>query len=508
MKFYFKLTGIAIVCALLIVQGSAGQEAAPTAEDIQALRKKIQELETKVKSLEERKAAEEPPLDSKARQRIEELEQKVKLLEHNQQQEDEATAARAKEVPKISLGAEGFSFGSADGRFLIQLRGILQVDSRTFFDDGGIVGNDGLLLRRVRPTLQGTVFRDFDFLFVPDFAAPGSPQIFDVYLNYRYSPELQLRAGKFKVPVGLELLQSDPFTFFNERALPTALTPNRDVGFQLHGELWGGKVSYAAGMFNGVGDGRNSNNVDFEDDKQFAGRVFFMPFKESSLDFLHGLGIGLGGSYESLQRSNLSGLPATVGGLLPGYNTDGQQQFFAYNPTNGVVVADGQHWRLAPQGTFFHGPFGFLSEYVISNQKVSRAGAAPLSSARLEHTGWQISGSWFLTGEDASYNGPVVPRKPFNPAQWDWGAWQLVARYAQLDIDEDAFPFFSNPNSSARGAAAWSVGFNWWLNRNVRVAGSFSHTTFDGGGGAGPLPPAAVTRNDENVVFTRVQLSF
>ena len=52
---------------------------------------------------------------------------------------------------------------------------------------------------------------------------PPTVQIFDAYLNYRYQPWLQVRAGKFKSPVGLEYLQSDQFTSFNERSLATGL---------------------------------------------------------------------------------------------------------------------------------------------------------------------------------------------------------------------------------------------------------------------------------------------
>src|SRR5439155_16800034 len=151
--------------------------------------------------------------------------------------------------------------------------------SRTFFEDSGIIGNDSLLLRRARPILQGTIYRDFDFLFIPDFGGSSSPQIFDAYLNYRYSPALQLRAGKFKSPIGLEQLVSDPETLFNERAMPTALTPNRDIGLDLHGDLFDSAVSYDVGIFNGVGDNRNTSNFDFDDNKAYEGRVFFQPFK-------------------------------------------------------------------------------------------------------------------------------------------------------------------------------------------------------------------------------------
>ena len=432
------------------------------------------------------------------KQQIDQLDQKVRDLERNRELENKAAASKTNDLPRISIGEKGFSFGSADGAFAINLKGMIQFDSRTFFEDGGIEGNDGFLLRRARPILSGTLFRDFDFLFVPDFGG-SSVQIFDAYFNYRYKRELQLQVGKFKSPVGLEQLQSDANVTFNERALPTDLVPNRDIGAQLHGDLFEGGVSYAVGIVNGVGDARNSNNADFEDGKEFAGRLFLQPLKKSDLPALQGLGFGAGGSYGDSSTANA--LPATTGGATAGYATDGQQQFFAYRNN---VVASGQHWRFAPQGFYYWGPFGLLGEYIISSQEVQ---TNTLTRAELEHTAWQLTGSWVLTGEAASYNG-VVPANPFNPAAGRWGAVQLVARYAQLKIDSAAFPVFADPAVSASSADAWSVGLNWYLNRNVLVKTSFSRTTFSGGGGAGTAAPSIVTRQPENVLFTRVQLAF
>ena len=462
---------------------TARAEDTNTVELIEQLQRRIEELEEKVKGLERSKTAAEEQNAAKAKeaeakakeneakanegeaqakQQIGELDEKVKILQRERELDQEAADAKAKEMPKITAGSDGFGISSADGAFGLQFHGVLQVDSRTFFDDGGINGNDGFLIRRARPILQGTVFRDFDFLFVPDFAPSTGPTIFDASVNYRYNPALQLQAGKFKSPIGLEQLQADVDTLFNERALPTDLVPNRDVGFALHGDLYGGVVSYTAGIFTGVGDARNSSNVSFDDSKAYEGRLFLQPFRNASVAALQGFGFGVSGSYQDLQGTNVVALPATTGGSLPGFVTDGQEQFFAYNPaSNAVVVAEGVHWRLSPQGYYYYGPFGFLGEYVISDQQVGRTVTRPFTSAHLDNRGWEVSGSWVLTGEDAAFKGRVAPRHPFDPFEGRWGALQLVARYAHLDVDDAAFPLFSNPNTSARSAAAWSVGLNW-----------------------------------------------
>ncbi|HWT82705.1 MAG TPA: porin, partial [Candidatus Methylomirabilis sp.] len=372
------------------------------------LQKRIEELEQKVQVLERGKGAGEATNDAKAQEHLEALDQKVRVLERENELQQEASEARAKEAPKISIGGDGFSFASAKGDFAVQLKGVIQMDSRTFFNEPGIVGNDSLLLRRARPILQGTVYRDFDFLFVPDFAPTSGPQIFDAYVNYRYSPALQFQAGKYKLPIGLEQLAADKDILFNERSLATDLVPNRDVGFEVHGDLFEGRVSYAAGIFNGTSDGASSGNADFADDRAYVGRLFFQPFRKSSSAVLQGVGFGVAGSYETMSTTNTAGLPSTTGGSLPGYFTDGQQQFFAYKPaSNAVVVAEDNHWRLSPQGYYYYGPFGLLGEYVISDQKVKRTGVGPIGASYLQNTAWEVSASWVLTGEDAAYVGGV-----------------------------------------------------------------------------------------------------
>jgi phosphate-selective porin OprO/OprP len=283
-----------------------------------------------------------------------------------------------------------------------------------------------------------------------------------------------------------------------------------NLGLQVSGEVGSGLLSWAAGVYDADGDYRVPPNSAFTDDLEYGGRLFLQPLIHAESTPLRGLGIGVGASYSDV-ASNSAALPGTLGGTLPGYVTAGQQQFFAYNPLYGLVVADGAHWRLSPEAYYYVGPFGLQGEFVSSDQSVLNN--ATLRRARLNQTGWQVTAQWVLTGEAASF-GAVAPHHPFDPRAGQWGAWQLVARYSALDIDNNTFGSFANPATSARSAAAWSAGLNWWLNRNVRVLTSFSHTAFQGGGGVNLedpttlTPPATVTHQAENVLFTRVQLAF
>lgn len=467
--------------------GSASQ-----AEEIRELKAEVDALVKKVDQLEKQQATSQPVAQQAT---IDNLDQQVRILERERENDRDDAAALTKTQPKFSIGSSGFNAISSDSNFVFSLKGVLQLDNRSFFNKGVGQGADSFLLRRARPIFQGTVYKDFDFQFTPDFGG-SSVQIFDAYANYRYAPWLQLRAGKFKTPIGLEQLQADVNTSFNERSLVTDLVPNRDIGFQLWGDIDNGLVSYAVGAFNGVGDARNSSNQDFDNHREVVARVFTQPFHSLDIPALQNFGVGLAGGFGDV-TSNATDLTS-------GYTTDGQQTFFAYNPTSGTVVADGDHWRLSPQGYYYYGPFSLLGEYVVDDQKVRKS---QVVSADLQNTAWEITGGWVLTGENASYNG-VIPLHPFDLQTGHFGAFQVVGRYAELDIDHNTFPTYANPLASASKAQAWSVGLNWYLNKNIRVNTSFSHTSFSGGGGAGTTAPAIVTRQPEEVLFTRVQLAF
>ncbi|HEX3628579.1 MAG TPA: porin [Verrucomicrobiae bacterium] len=425
------------------------------------------------------------------KQQIQVLQEKVDALEHRQQEAQPASRVAPKPSASLTVGSDGVNFRSANSNFVAGLHAWVQVDSRTFFQDEHTPGIDGFLLRRARLIFTGTLYHDFDYNLTPEFAGT-SPQILDAYLNYHYRPELQLQFGKFKPPVGLEALQPDIYTSFNERSLVSDLAPYRGIGAELHGDVFGGVLSYAGGVFNGLPDLNTTTiNANYENDLAFAGRIFVSPFKQTTITPLKGLGVGVSGTYE-YDHTN-----AAAAGLTPGYITDGQQKFFTYPAS---TLPDGAHWRISPQGYYYWGPFGLIGEYIISDQQIEST-TAPVTRGRLRNSAWEVSGGWVLTGEKDSYAG-VTPSHPFSIENGGWGAWQIVGRYARLNVDDAAFPKFASATGSASRAEAWAVGLNWYLNANLRANLSFSRTTFDGGSAN------SATKQAEDVLFTRVQLAF
>ncbi len=413
----------------------------------------------------------EPQQEQTTEEKLEALEQKVKILERKEELAKEAADAAAPDAVTVTAGKEGFTLRGGGGAYLLRLRGYVQADGRF-----GDALTDTFLIRRARPILEGSAGKYLDFRLMTDFGQ-GQATVQDAWLDVKLAPWFKVRAGKMKPPVGLERLQSGADLLFVERAHPTSLVPNRDVGIELHGDVERAHLAWSLGGFNGTVDG-GSSDIDTGDSKDLAARIFFTLFKS--------LGVGVGASGGSNHGT------ATATGL-PTYRTTPQVAFFSYRSG---VVADGDRRRVVPQATWYRGRFGGMAEYAISEQEV----ALGATTAELENRAWQVAGSFALTGDQPSYRG-ISPRKPFDPEAHAWGALELKLRYTALEVDDAAFPVFADPATAARTATTWSGGITWTMTRNLKAYLDYETTSFEGGAAAGD-------REDENAVLGRLQVSF
>lgn len=468
-----------ILAAALIAALPGAALAADTTIDAATLKALLDRLDRL-----EARLGDAPPAPAADSDTVAALTQRLAILERKLELADEAAAAKAPTTPVVAVSDKGLSIKSPDSAFEVKLRGTLHADSR-WYDDEYSLANDTFLWRRIRPTFEGSLGQLVSWRLTPEFAG-DTATIVDAYVDVKFDPAYTLRVGKLKGPVGLERLQSASAIAMIERGFPTELAPNRDLGVQLQGEVAGGAFNYAVGVFNGAPDGRDAPTSDADDDVEFAGRVFFEPWKNDA-NALSGLGFGLAASSGEKHGSGNN--------FLPRYRSPGQLQFFNYRST---VAADGRHTRWSPQAYFYRNAFGLMAEYIVSEQELVVGGVRD----ELRNDAWEVTANWVLTGEDASFRGVAKPNRAFVAGGEGWGAFELVARVGELDVDDDAFPLFADASLAATRARMWGVGLNWYLTPNLKLVFNHTQTDFDGGA------TASADRGDEKTFFSRVQVAF
>jgi phosphate-selective porin OprO/OprP len=386
----------------------------------------------------------------------------------------------------VVAGQDGVVIESGNGEFRLQLGALVHVDGRFALDDDQSQVVDTFAIRRARPYLRGRLGRRFEFYLNPDFAG-GTLVVQDAYLDTIFGAGLRVRAGKGKTPFGFERLHSASNFLFMERALPTALVPNRDVGVQVLGDLAGGTVSYLAGVMNGVNDGASAD-LDANDSKDVSGRIVVRPFTRWASS--QGRGLGLAVAASRGRAAGAAGLPAFRTPTL-------QQPYFSYAGGVTPAIADGVRTRYSPQAWYFYKAFGGWGEYVHTTTPVARGGAA----AAVDHVAWQVAASFVLTGENATDAGAGIrPRANFDFGNGNWGAFQVAARVHALRVADEAFTLGLATAGASRRADAWTLGLNWYATANVRYTFNVERTVFDEG--------ADGARRAENALAFRTQLGF
>ena len=376
------------------------------------------------------------------------------------------------------MAAGPLTLSSADGKSYLKVGGLLQSDLH-LFSQSGRTGNSGFVLRRVRPILDGSLGGKIDFRLMPEFGE-GRAALLDAFVDIRALPHLRLRSGKFKVPYSLERLQAAGDVAFVERALTNNLIPVRDVGFMFLKEpARDGDLEWELGLFNG---GADSTSLDANADNSLdiMGRVFWQP--------RHGHGVGIAATSGTATEA----LTAEI------FRTAARSPFFRY--ADGVS-GNGQRSRLAPQFFSYSGSLGFLGEHVTTWQKIRNA--ASTVSRTDKNSGFTLQTSYVLTGEKASFRN-VVPRHPYDFETGRGGAWELVARYSEVQQDSDTFAAgLADSALSAQNVHALTFGANWYWSRQTKLQLNYETTDF-----GRPIRFATGVRRHEKVVLGRLQLQF
>jgi phosphate-selective porin len=273
----------------------------------------------------------------------------------------------------------------------------------------------------------------------------------DLYVDANISDAVQVRAGKFKIPFGLEQLTGLSNLDFVYRSLSANyLAPARDVGVAVHGRFFDRGLNYWVGAFRQDGDNARSSRIEGADET-VAVRVTGTPFRS-----IAGLANAeVGGAFTVSALDNVSVLPNGLRGRSV------MSQYVFYEP----VFVKGQRRRYEIDADWWIGPVGARAEYTHVLDSREGQGLADQDLADARARAWYVSGSWVLTGEEKQR--PVEPKRKL-------GALEVVGRFERLWFDSAGGeePALRNPRADMilpSGEHVLSLGINWYITRWVKL---------------------------------------
>jgi phosphate-selective porin OprO/OprP len=363
----------------------------------------------------------------------------------------------------------------------IELKGRAQFDWRRYDPE---VNEETFDLRTVRFGLQGKLTRHFDWEIereVAKFAEiEGDEEKWqfgdwkDVYLDWTSFDAVRIKAGRFKMPFGLEQTTSVSDLDFAYRTLGSVkIAPGRDTGVMAYGELLEGSLLYEAGVFDDDGDNGELESERFIEEGQdledigpsFAARIVGEPFRRLPV-------------HDRLKGAEL-GIAFTSSNVPEGLNSLQGEEVWGYNFFDRVYV-NGRRQRIGLQFDWSPGPTGFRGEWMQSREQ--RLGQSNRNEDLSDFIGtaWYTSATWLVTGEDKDSD--VQPRRPL--FKGGIGAIEIGVRVDQLTFESagKTGPDFTNPRSehlTPNVDRTLTFGVNWLANRWVKVVANALRQDFE-----------------------------
>jgi phosphate-selective porin OprO and OprP len=307
--------------------------------------------------------------------------------------------------------------------------------------------------QRKRIGIEGTFLRHFEYEVERELRESNPWR--DVFVNFRYFRDFQVRAGKFKIPFGLDRLTSVARLDFVYRSrIGDTLAPGRDIGVAVHGRFFRRGLAYETGFFRQDGeDARSGESLGAGN--TFAGRVTGTPLRLLKIpEAIENLELGVAFTTSTVPEGLNSVRARTVSG----------ETFFP------SIFVNGNRLRLGLEQNWSHGPFSIKGEFMHLQDERHNQGLFGQDLPDLISRGWYVSGTWTVTGERKIED--MEPRKNF--LRGGIGAVEMAGRYEQLRYgsSEHPGPPLRNPrapNILGNSDRVWTVGANWYLNRWAKI---------------------------------------
>jgi phosphate-selective porin OprO/OprP len=374
------------------------------------------------------------------------------------------------------------TIATGDGNFTLALRTLVQFDWAYYSQGVRPAGTDfssGSNFRRARFGASGTLFHDWQYEFIYDFGGSGveAPGISSAFIQYDGIAPVHVKIGAFPPSESFEDSTSASDLVFLERAQPTDIqrgiagSDGRNAAqIFAYDDDYYASAAYTLGLVNDA--------AVFDEQQGVVGRVAWRPLH--SLDYNFAIGGNFSYVFKIADTAAGPGSPTAFRlRERPELNVDSQNIRLI---DTGTIDADNYFdWGIEAAGNWksFYAQGGYFG-YDVSR----RTGVL----ADPDFSGWYVQASWLLTGEQKPYRperGAYASPKPNDPLTFDKGgigAWEIAARYSDLDLDFQAgAPGTAKTAAGFRGGdqKIYTIGLNWYPNTAIRFVLDYQHTDVD-----------------------------
>ncbi len=194
---------------------------------------------------------------------------------------------------------KGFYFRTRDDKFFMRMTGRIQM--RYGYEDRdnvpGEEDDSSFSLRRARLKWDGYAYKDFKYKIELALKSQGTKatstadedkakavELIDWWAEYKKYSYAKIRFGQWKVPFNSQrVVSSSKLQMIDRASSQDEFTMDRQIGTMVSGNLFGKKMEYYAGMFNGNGRNEKSNG---NNEHLYIARASWNPFGS------YGKGIG------------------------------------------------------------------------------------------------------------------------------------------------------------------------------------------------------------------------
>lgn len=320
--------------------------------------------------------------------------------------------------------------------------------------------DDDWIVRRAVIGLEGKFHDDWSFEIGYDLDQdgefkPSEGEFRDVVLEYDGWGVGDIAVGQFKLPFGFAESTSSNDISFMERALPVDAFPlsrRMGVGFSHERDAY----TFSSMLF--------GSSIDGGDRGRGAAARFTLAPVHSTETVVH-----LGVAVVTEDPSGKVDFDTTPESDVADVDLVNTGRIDDVNRIN----------RFGLESAWRSGPLSVQAEWMQASVRRS-------TGPNVELNGWYVAAGWVLTGESRPYkDGRFKGVEPSRAA----GAWEFVARYSRIDLDD----------GDVRGGKERNVtlGLNYYLNQHVRIMLNYVQVQSQRRGQA----------DDPNIVALRVQFA-